>query len=512
MSQESVNIDPLLRFVTEELSSIGSLRVQALTPPGLITQEGLNAYLSEKEVQPQCVLQSELDLLLSEVVNDPSQPHERVVARGRSPDHGLDATIELTQEFDKRFARIAKRNKVLMIARNETSLDRDKGTAVDFYNESCFVIAFEGEHIANHIQHTTGTDGIDIYGKTIVAQDGKPLANPIDNSCQIEEGGKIIAMLDGLVEAHPEHISINPTLNIPGSVDFSTGHVVFPGSIIIENGVRDRFRVDSNCDIEIHKLAEAAHLRAKNNIKLHQGMAGRESGTINALGELHSGYLDAVEAVVMGDCIIEREVTNCKMQVFGRIEAKSATIRGGLIEAACGGVVGVLGSASGVRTDVILASHPTLQKKISTILQFQPKLANKIVRAEQQAAELRTSIGKPSTELEAEAQHLDSIVENLKDKQDKLERGMQRLLDLLEQHTQCELTVISRIHPKTHLWLPGMYAAFEKEVKGEFTIRLDREGKPVLDWGNRTDPLDQYAKVYSDQRVPARCQSNSKAA
>ncbi len=521
MSQNSADIDHLLKLVTGEFSVTAILKVQAMTAPELITNDSLNAYLRGRDVQPHCVQQSELDLLVAAVAEDPTQPHERVVAKGRLPEHGANATIKLAPEIAKRVDRIQKRKEAFRMAQETNSLSADggnepkdgsEGSAIDFYNESCYVTARAGDHLADFITHTDGIDGIDIFGKSIAAKPGKQISNPTDDTCRLENNGRIVALFDGLVKVLPERISIDSTLSIAGYVDFSTGNVKFPGNIVIEKGVRDRFKVDSDFDIEIHKLVEAAHLRAEHNIKLHQGMAGRESGTINAAGDLDTGYLDAVEARVLGNCTIEREVTNCTLRISGRIEAKGATIRGGLIEVACGGIVGVLGSESGVRTDIVLASHPVLQKEISKIRKIQPKLTAEIERTQREVKVLRASMGRSNPELETEIWYLDSNIKTLQEKEALLEQAIQRLMILRDKYTACELTVVGQIFAKTQLWLPGKQATFERDIKGEFTIRLSKTGSPIIDWGDRTEQLDQYAKLHSDDRVPVRLDNIAQAA
>lgn len=504
MSHNNADIDHLLKFATGEFSVTGTLKIQANTPPELITRDSLIAYMRGRDIQPSCVCQNGLDQLIAEVAEDTDAPHERVVAKGRMPEHGRNATIELRSEIGEKFRRIQNRKEAFLIAQRANSFESDEGSAINFYNESSFVSAREGEHLANFIEHTDGADGIDIHGKSIAAKPGKPIANPIDDSCRMERDGRIIAMQDGLVQFSSERISINPTLNIPGFVDFSTGHIIFPGNIVIEKGVRDRFRVQSDLDIEIHKLVEAAHLHADNNIRLLQGMAGRESGTVYAKGDLQSGYLDAVDATIMGNCVIEKEVTNCTIRISGRIEAKSATIRGGLIEVAHGGIIGSLGSSSGVHTELALASHPVLQQKIGMIEQLQPKLIAEIERAQREINGLKAVLGRSNPELETEIWYLESNIQSLKGKQNDLDNAMQRLLLLLEKHTHCNLTIVGQLFAKTILWVPGKRATFERDIKGEFTIRLDQGNEPVVDWGNRVDPLKEYAKVHSDERIPSR--------
>ncbi len=512
MSNQSADIDHLLKLETGELSITGTLRIQAMTAPGLITSDSINAYLLGRDIHSQAVIQGEIDKLVEAVRNDNTVPHEAVIAKGTPPIHGTNARIDLTEDIAERFERIQKRKEAFLIAQEDNTFDPDAGNAIDFYNESSFVTALESDHIGNFVEHTEGTDGTDIFGRMIAAKPGKPISKPCDESCRIDAKGRIIAMQDGLIHVQHDRICVQSTLNIPGYVDFSTGNIDFPGDIVIEKGVRDRFRVDSDFNIEIHKLVEAAHLHSDSNIKLHQGMAGRETGTINAVGDLDSGYLDAVDAHITGNCIIEREVTNCNLHISGRVEARNATIRGGIIEVARGGVVGTLGSEGGVRTDVVLASHPVIQKQISQIKALLPRISSEIEKSKREFQAIKASSGRANPELETEICFLESNLQSLNAKKSDLESALDRLYTLLGKHTHCELTVAGRIFAKTQLWLPGKHVSFDHDLKGEFTIRLNAGGQPVFERDGKSEPLSTHAKVNSDDRVPAPLKEASKAA
>ena len=506
MARSGSDIDHLLKLELDESKVTGKLRVDEQASPGLISRDALIAYLTGREAHPSCILQAEVDELVKEVADDNSVPHERVVLRGSKPKTGENARIDLTPAIREQFKKIEKRKEAYMLAQKENNFEAggDDDNAIDFYNESSFVTAHKDEHIADFIEHTLGEDGMTVFGHPIAAKQGKPILNPSDISCHVDRSGKIIALRDGLVSYQHDRIAVLDTLSVSGYVDFSTGHINFPGTVAIDKGVRDHFKVAADIDIEIHKLVEASHLWSGRDIKLHQGMAGREQGTIDTDRNLVSGYLDAVTAHIAGDCVIEKEVTNCKLFISGRIDAKHATIRGGELEIAHGGAIGTLGSVQGVRTDVILASHPVLQGKIDQIKKMIPKIEHEIEKIEREVKTLKASAGRSNPELDTEIWFLESNIDGYKDKRRQLDIAHNRLCKLLGQNTTCELNILGKLFAKTHIWVPGKHIEFDRDLKGEFTLRLDPSRRPIIDWGNRTEPLEDVAKVNSDERVPAR--------
>ncbi len=503
MSHHGADIDYLLSLDLDEAKIHATLKVDANAPVNLITRDALCAYLHGRDIQPQSVLHEELDQLVSDVASDNSVAHARVVARGAEPKHGERARIELTEAFVEQFERIRRREEAYKKAIEQDSFDNDQGQAIDFYNESGFVTVSENDHIATFHEHTLGEDGISVTGHPISAKSGKAIAFPCDTSCHIDKDGRIIAMLNGLLQYDRDRISVTDTLTITGYVDFSTGNVNFPGKVIVEKGVRDRFRVVSNCEIEIHKLVEAAHLDSQNNIMLLQGMAGRESGTIKTMGNLKSGYLDAVDAQIKGDCTIEREITNCDLVICGSIDAKNASVRGGTIQIARGGVIGTLGSVQGVRTELVIGSYPLIESKIKLIDEMIEKAQTQNAKSGRELGTLKATTGKPNAEQATEIWYMESNIQSLTEKITELENARTRLQKLLREQTKPELTVLGKLFAKTEIWLPGKRAVFTTDLKGEFKIMLDRTGKPIIDYGNRQEPLQNVAKVNSDERIPA---------
>lgn len=508
MPHPTADIDHLLKLTVDADKLQGVLRIEANSSCDLITRESLCAYLYGRDIMANCVLQEELDALIAEVKQDASKPHERLVVQGKKPVQGKDAQVEFTEEIQERFDRVAARHEAFLKAQEENALpeggDEDgesEEDAIDFYNESTLVIVAKDQLVAHLHKHTPGDDGHTVYGIAIPAKPGKELEKLVDETCQINAVGEIHAQIDGHLTFENNKIRVHPALDIEGSIDFSTGNIDFPGDVTVSKGVRDRFQVKTIGSIEVQKLVEAAHLISSEDIILHQGMAGRDTGTINTVGNVTAGYLDGVHASITGNCSIKSEVTNCEIQVLGKIDAPTASIRGGELSIALGGSVGTLGSIQGVKTDVVLGQLREIDEKKRRALEFLPLIQSEIKKREKAVATIKGGMAKPNAEQETELWYMQSEIDTLAEKKDKLEMAIERLTEILQEHTHCWLQVMSMIYAKTELWLPGYHMFFERDVKGEFTIELNQRNDPVLVRGEHVEPLNKYGKLRPDDRV-----------
>ncbi len=504
MATLPTEIDRLLRLSTDQAKIKGVLRVEGHEAEGLVTRQSLREFLVGRKVVESCILDDELAALTLEVEENRSVPHERVVARGREPVHGVNAGIEFCDEIEARFDRIAQRHAAFTLAKESHAFEEGPGAkafSIDFYNESTVIVVAAGDEIARLTPSTPGQDGCNIFGAAVASRTGKDLEGVVDESCVLSAHNGIIAQIDGHLIFQNQKIRINPHLEIAGNVDFSTGNIDFPHDVVIQKGVRDRFRVSSSGDLEVQKLVEAAHLSSHQNIVLHQGMAGREVGAIQAGGDLRSGYLEAVHGAVAGDCHVLREITNCTLRIGGRIDAPGAAIRGGELSVARGGTVGTLGSARGVATLVLLARLPDIELKKRQALDMLPRVDAELEKQRQALLGFRATLRKPSAAQTNRARGMEDEIAALTAKQAKLHGAISRLTQIIRDHTCPRLTVLGMIHAKTEIWLPGFHARFERDIKGECVIALSRSNRPVIERGELVEPLSSFAKVNADERI-----------
>lgn len=503
MTQNGNDLDHLLKLNVDGPKVEGVLRVEANPANGSITRDSLCAFLYGRNVFPNCILQDQLDALVAKVNQSPTQSHELLVVQGTLPVPGVDESFTLDSTIQKQFDQIHHRQAAYLKAKEDNSLASasPENLTLDFYNESPFLIVSKDQIIGQIHSPTDGEDGMNIFGSIIATKSGKSLKDITDSYCSVDKEGRVYSTIDGHLVYEHDQVKISSTLNIDDMVDFSTGNIDFPGDVVVSKGVRDRFHIKSQGDIEIHKLVEAAHLQSESDIRLLQGMAGRETGTIRVKGNLHAGYLEAVDASIFGDCQIKSELTYCSIQLSGKIDSPNAAIRGGELNLAQGGTVGTLGSVQGVHTEVIIAHIPDLEDKLRRANDFIPLIEKAIAKQQQDVTTLKKSIGKPNPEQATEIWFMESEVGTLNEQRDKVLAAIDALKALIRTYTLPSLTVNSMIFAKTVIYLPGYRATFENDAKGPLSVALNAAGKPVVIRNGESKPLNTIAKIIADDRV-----------
>ncbi|MEX0876338.1 MAG: FapA family protein [Phycisphaerales bacterium] len=506
MTPPSQDIQKLLKLSVESTQLHATLRIEAAgSAAESITRQELCEFIEGEGIQSEFILVKEIDQLISLVCKEPSAGHEGIVARGREPVHGTNATVDFTPEIRAQFERIERRRNAFLKAQEDNAFGgecAEGGFAIDFYKESSLIIVKRGQIVAKLNKKSAGEDGCNLYGKPVAAKQGKDMDNLLDESCSLDNKADIRAEVDGHLTFKNNQVRVHTHLEVDGHVDFSTGNIDFPGPVTIGSGVRDRFEIYSLGTLTIKKLVEAAHLNSESEIVLQQGMAGRDTGTINAKGNFSAAYLESVNAVIAGDCGIKSELTNCNIYIAGSIDAPRAAIRGGQVNISRGGTVGTIGSIQGVKTEIIVGQIHGIEQKMRRVMELLPKLEAELEKRHKVYERFKaTLLGKSTPKQDAELAEKEADVRSLVDKRERLELAEERLGILFRTQSNCKLTVNSVLYAKTELWLPGHHAKFEKDVKGEFTIELDTESSPVLVRGDSVLPLNSVAKVRPDERI-----------
>ena len=499
MAKGIADIDHLLKLTLDPQKIEATLCVDAQADPRYVTTEAIEAYLTGRDLRHKYIDQKAIETLVAQVASDPTSSHSMMIAKGEPPVEGSDAYIELDPIFESKFQRIREREHALLESQQDPSEEHDLFT--DFYNISAFVLASKGDRIARFHPHTLGSDGTSVMGISIAAKPGRAIEHPCDNSCKLTSDSEIIAVQSGVLLNLDNCLSIEENLVVKGAVDFSVGNIEYPGDVQVMKGVKDNFKIKTAGSIEVHNLVEAAHLDSDSDTMLHQGMAGRESGTLSVAGNLQAGYLDAVEATVLGNCQISKELTNCTVQIAGLLDAEHAAVRGGTISLSRGGTIHRLGSIQGVRTEVVVAKHEDIQEKILRVQSMIPRLQSEIVNRTKELDTLRQNIAKPNPEQATEICFMESNIGALHEKSGHLELSLKRLFQILAQLTDPTLRITGTLFAKSELWLPGYHAVFSRDLEGELSITLNKEREPIIIRGSQTQPLSDYATIRPDQRV-----------
>lgn len=217
-----------------------------------------------------------IDEIIEELASNPQYFKPYTVAEGKQPEPGLDGGIEYL--FD---------------IKNRPQLVEDNYGRVDFKEIGIIKSVEKGTIIARKIDPKPGKDGKNIYGEVIPFPPGRESQWKIGANVSLSPNGKeAIADITGRpVLERNGTLRVDQVIHLE-SVDYSTGNVDFPGTIIVEEKIADGFRLNAKGSLIIKKSVGKVFLEADGDIILSGGFMGRGSGTIKAKGEIYAKFVE----------------------------------------------------------------------------------------------------------------------------------------------------------------------------------------------------------------------------
>ena len=292
----------------------------------------------------------------------------RLIARGKAPVHGTDAEFRsLIPEIKSRSPRVDNR-----------------GT-VDYRDLGLFVTVAAGDPLMERIPATEGVPGENVLGEIAPAKPGKdsPFAPGLQGATvSADDENLLVAEIAGqpLLVAHG--VKVESTLKVQ-SIDLSTGNLAFEGTVNIVGDVKSGMKIRASGDVIIGGMVEAAEIQADGDISIKGGIIGHGEkvqegssrhdvariscgGSISALF-VENAHLEARNSILIAEVAKQSELTAINQVVVGREGSKKGHIVGGLTRATLLIQAQVVGSPTGVRTELEVGVNPLLQSKMDAV-------------------------------------------------------------------------------------------------------------------------------------------------
>ncbi|MCB1194556.1 DUF342 domain-containing protein [bacterium] len=214
---------------------------------------------------------------------------DAVVAKGIMPIDGKDHRIEYV--VDTISKSIGKRN---------------EDGSIDYRQRESIVKVIKGQIIAYYHEATNGLDGMTVDGKVVRAQVGKSKKVELENVEYVEHEKLFKAMEDGQLMARETSIKVQTVQTIEGDVDFDSGCVDFPGTVIIKGCVLPNFYVKARGDILVNKTITDAHIESIGDVKVREGICGSHKCIIECGGSVYTNYVQNSCIICRNDVIIKK--------------------------------------------------------------------------------------------------------------------------------------------------------------------------------------------------------------
>lgn len=296
-----------------------------------------------------------------------------VVAKGREPRHGTDASIEYYFNTNVHIQPTM----------------REDGS-VDYFNLNVINHCRKGDVLARIIPENPGDYGMNIYGNRIKPREVKRAALKYGNNIELSEDSlSISTKVDGHVMLVEDKVFVSDVYEVE-NVDLSVGNIEFEGSVQVNGNVTSNYTIKARGNVIISGVVEGACIVAGGNIIIARGMNGMNKGTLQAGGNIVSKFIE--NATVRAGGYINTESilhSNASAGTEIILSGKRGFITGGHVQAGNKIVVKTLGATLGASTIIEVGVDPiaraeyiALQKSIAEIVNevknLQPIVANYI--------------------------------------------------------------------------------------------------------------------------------------
>jgi len=214
--------------------------------------------------------------------------------------------------------------------------------------------------ICRIIAPTQGEPGCTVLDEEIPAKDGRPATVPKGRNTYLnEEGDALLASITGHVEFTNRSFQVKPVLEVPGSVDYSTGNINFLGDVHIHGDVRTGFSVRATGNITVDGMVECCVVEAGGNLTVAKGIVGDDQAVIRAQKNIFTKFLEnscaCAREGLQADSIINSDVYSNGAVV---VRTGRGVIVGGRTVAGKEISANVIGSRAELRTVITLGGLP----------------------------------------------------------------------------------------------------------------------------------------------------------
>ncbi len=284
----------------------------------------------------------------------------RVIARGQPQEDGADTEFELLVEES-----------------TERKPQVDEHGMFDIRNLGQIPGVIEGSPVMRRVPSRPGVNGFTVKGQVLKAKNGRPVpyASKLKGVVPDADDPDLLrAAITGRPVRVARGVHVEPAIDFP-SVDMSTGHVDFDGSVTVLGDVQPLMKIRASGDVVVHGTVTAAEIHAGGQVVLLGGLKGapkdededdedrstsdekpHHTGRVQCGGRFHAVFVEHAEVEAGDDVVVDDHVTFSDIKsgrhiVVGTSSGKGLVL-GGTLTAVGQVNVGTLGSLAAVPTFV----------------------------------------------------------------------------------------------------------------------------------------------------------------
>jgi len=287
------------------------------------------------------------------------------IAHGRRPTDEVSSHIEIESSLLKK-----------------ESPENPEALSVDFKAVSPFQVVKKGDVLARVVPRVDGVAGIDVTG-VAVAYGKSADTSPHPGKNTLTQGDTMVAGCDGKFVTGEGSFWVSEVLEIPGDVDYSTGHIDFPGDVVVLGQIKQGFKVKAGGSLTCAKTIDASEISCGGDLVTEQGILGRAQSTVKVGGQIRAKFIENCTVEAGGDVFVSTGCLNSVVKALGSISTgPKGVIIGGRIFASKGVTAFQIGSSAGVRTEICCGEDYRIQQKLVWVKNKSAELTLKLKEVE----------------------------------------------------------------------------------------------------------------------------------
>lgn len=377
-----------------------------------------------------------------------------LIAQGDSPVEEILPYFELDSRF-----------------KSSTPAYREEGGRVDYRAISHFFVVKKDDYIAHYKEKVPGKEGKDIHGKTIPMPIRKMESIvPGKNTKQTTDG--IVATVDGRLSINGNEVLVEEVLELKGGVGYGTGHIIFPGDVILEGEVSDGFKVYAGGSITAKQTLDATDVVAKKDLVVAGGIIGRGNGVVKVGGTLRARFIQNCYILSRGTVWVSGAIVNSRVYSMDRIDlGDKGKILGGELYAIHGIRAESIGREGGRVTRIHCGIDFISQQELDKHNESLRLLAGKIKKVQE-------VLKNPEIPGEQKKRFL-LYLQKLQEEQGKLQNRIVELLPKINADEQAMIEIFGSVAEGTIIEICHVALFIEKPLK-KVRFRLNKqEGKLI---------------------------------
>ena len=335
-----------------------------------------------------------------------------------------------------------------------------EGARVNHRAVKPFVLVRKDEPVARWVEPSGGEEGTTVTGVSRPPEKSSvPDYEPGENT--YIDKGVVRAEKAGLFSIENEKLTVKEVLEIRGNVDYHTGHIIFPGDVLVSGEIREGFKVFAGGSVYCNETVEATEIAANRDFIVKTGVIGRGAGKIRVGGEVQAKFLENCDIKNRGRLTVQGSMVNSTVKCMDRIVlGDHGKIIGGEVSAVHGISSGDIGNKAYVHTYVQCGVDFESQKALDKTKRKHLSLYLKLQKVDDMYQ------ANPNRELENLRERMREVMAELVD-------TMNELLEKINKDEDAVIEVRGTVYPGTTVDICHT-DYFVQEAMNHVRFRLDK--------------------------------------